>query len=297
MFTISEKNKNGIFIIKKSFTALFHYKLTGLIAFSIIAINLFIFSTFIDLEYRHYGIHLFDHTTFTELIDLKFWNHIGHFFIILFVLMLSTLITWTFRLILCYIAIQQFSHRQVSVKKIVSIPLENAKELLRASFISSMTFLLNIVDLFSFSTHLTKTTKLAIGEFEENFDEYNTPETLLLIPIMLKENLSLMEALQKAKNILKEKITKHDFSINFSFLYFRSVLICTTISCLVAILHFLLNFHIFGTLISCLITFIALESFITSVTLLFNSAVYNFCDKMPTGPFNENEIKKMFTTR
>lgn len=297
MFKLSEKNKNGLLIIKTSLIALWKFKIVGLVALTSVAFNLFIFSVFIDVEYQYYGVHILDYTTFKKLIGLNFWHHIGHFLVLFFILMLITIVTWYTQFILCYIAIQEYKKKPLSFKRTLLIPFKNVKELFRIAFIYSIQSIKRFLNLFSFPNHLNNTTHIATGKLEEVFDEYNKPEQLLFIPLITEQSLTFMDALTESENMLSNKFKTENLSINFSFLFFRHLAGALIFLILGGIFHFLLDIHIFNTIILCSIAIIALESFITNVTLLFNCAVYNYCKVLPTGPFSADTIQKIFTTK
>lgn len=290
----NQKNKNGIEILAVCIKDLLNHRYA--LAFTLLALscNLFIFSCFVDLEYHYYGIHIFDHTTFKEIFNFSFWDHLGHVLFGFFTLFIINSVTSFFQMSIAYTFIENLSHRQVHIKKLLLLSSNHFIVIIQLSLIKTLGALLIILNAFALTEHIRKLRQLISGNFEEKHDEYSHPESMIMIPIIAEKKTSILDALKESKVILTNTFGK-SFEPQFSFLGFKIFYTIITLVCIGGFLAFILKTHIFTTLIICSIILITFASIFENVKIFFESNVYNYCKNAPLRSFSKQEIIKLFT--
>ncbi len=290
----NQKNKNGIEILAVCIKDLLNHRYA--LAFTLLALscNLFIFSCFVDLEYHYYGIHIFDHTTFKEIFNFSFWDHLGHVLFGFFTLFIINSVTSFFQMSIAYTFIENLSHRPVHIKKLLLLSSNHFIVIIQLSLMKTLAALLIILNAFALTEHIRKLRQLISGNFEEKHDEYSNPESMIMIPIIAEKKTSILDALKESKVILTKTFGK-SFEPQFSFLGFKIFYTIMTLVCIGGFLAFILKTHIFTTLIICSIILITFASIFENVKIFFESNVYNYCKKAPLRSFSEQELVKLFT--
>ena len=296
MSTIYYKSKNGINLLKKSISVMLHMKIVAFFSFLILTCNLSILLIFLEIEYQQYGVHMFDHKTLKALISLSFWSHIGHTFLILATIGFASIITLFFRFCLSFIVTERLKEKNPSIIKILKIPFQNSKELLRMSFLRTIGFVLTLGNITYFSSHIIKIRHLAAETFQEEYDQYTSPEGMLLIPIIVEEDIHTVAALAQSAELLKQSFSQK-MTINFSFWGLKLIIGVSSFLLVGGTMHFMLGYHVFPTIITCITLIISLASLIESAKILFDGAVYNYCKKLPIGLFSKENIIPMFTDK
>lgn len=290
----NKKNRNGIEILAICIKDLLNHRYA--LAFTLFALgcNLVIFSFFVDLEYYYYGIHIFDHTTFKEIFNFSFWDHIGHVLLGFFTLFTMNSIISFFQMSIAYTFIENLSHRSVHIKKILLLFRTHFIVIMQLSLIKTLGALLIILNAFAVIEHIKKMRHFIAGNFEENHDEYSHPESMIMIPIIVEKKISIINALKESKEVLIKTFGR-SFKPQFSFLGFKILYTIMTLLFIGSFLKFILNLHIFTTLIICSIILITFASIFENVKIFFESNVYNYCKKSPLRSFSEQELVKLFT--
>jgi len=288
------KNRNGIEILTICIKDLFNHQ--HAFAFTLLAIscNIFIFSCFIDLEYHYYGIHIFDHTTFKEIFNFSFWDHIGHVLFGFFTLFIMNSIIAFFQMSIAYTFIENLSHRSVNIKNILLLFHTHFLVIIQLSLIKTLGALLIILNAFGLIEHIRRMRHFVSGNFQEKHDEYSHPESMMMIPIITEKKMRIVDALKESKKILIATFGE-SFEPQFSFLGFKILYTIINFVLVGSFLKFFLNLHIFTTLIICLIMLITFASIFENVRIFFESNVYNYCRNAPLRSFSKQEIIKLFT--
>lgn len=293
---IYHKSENGINLIKKSFSVMLGMKSVGIFALLILACNLTILWTFIEIEYQKFGVHLFDHKTFTTLMSLSFWTHMSHTLLILFTLCFANIITLFFRFFLSFLVTERLKGgKHPILLQILKVPFLKIRELLRIAVLRAIGFILTAGNLASFYSHIHKIRSLTAGDFKEEYDEYSKPEGMLLIPLIVEEDITTIQALAKSATLLESKFGK-TMQIDFSFFGLKVLIITGSLILVGGPMHFLFGFHIFPTMATSITVIVSLASLIETAKILFTGAVYNYCKNEDTGPFSPQEnLIPMFT--
>lgn len=290
---LSQKERNGIWMIKKCIPLMFSSFSFYSFAFIGILFNVILFIFVLYCEYLYYGIHIFDATTLSALLHTNFWDHFLHIFALCCALMLSSIVTTRYRFSLCFMATETFKGNSPTSLEAMLVFSPNPKEFLRFALILSLEELRSFISFFDPITQLETLEKELDGTEIKNA-KYSDKNTFLVIPVLVEESCHVSQAAELSRDLLEKNFSKN-FILNFSLKIFnlatRSIIIFLSF----LIIHFLLGLEVFPTLVWILFIALLLRSIIGNAQLLFKAAVFNYCKELPTGPFTKEKIKSMFT--
>jgi hypothetical protein len=293
MFSTTEKDKNGIMLVNHCFSFLKQHLFAFMMCFVIVAINLTIFIILLLIEYHQYGMHMFDLTTLYNIISISFWNHMGHFCILLSIIFLGSLITMALRLWLTHYLIELLQ-KKYSKWKFLSLPsLQIVKEILRLSAIHAIQVLKKLLNIFSFGDRIDELQHFILEKPKENTPNIFTTSTFIALPLIAEEELTVKQAFERSEQLLKKQFGD-EITSNYSLTSLKLKRLIFLFTVIGGTFHFILNFPVFPTLIICAVFITSLASFIENVTLVFKAALYNYLTDKPFQPFTEQEIKKIF---
>lgn len=293
MFSMSEKDKNGIILVQRCLRFLTQHIFAFIMCFAIVAINLIILGTFLFIEYYQYGFHIFDLKSLYNLIGISFWNHIGHILILLGIIFLSSLVTIILRIKLTHYLVE-ILQKKTTKWGFIHIPsLKVFKETLRFSALHSIQIFKKLLHSFDIYDRTTELQFFILDEPMDSVSTLFTTSTFIVLPLIAEEQLSLKEAFEKSEQLLKQQFGK-EISSNYSLTAIKIKNSVTIFFVVGGILHFLLNFDIFPTLIICTVITTSIASFFENVTLVLKAALYNCATDKPFEPFTKEEIKRIF---
>lgn len=293
MFSLSEKDNNGVILLKLCFDFLKQHYFAFALCFIIVAINLCVFGILLLVEYHHYGVHMFDMSTLYNLMNISFWNHIGHFCILLGILFLTSFVTMILRIRLSHYLSGLLEHKKASWQLLLIPSVSFLRETLRVAALHSLQVLKKMLNFFSFVDRANELQTFILGEPEESNPNVFTTTTFLALPLLAQKDMTLKESFDESERLLQKKFGEEIIS-NHSLIGLKVKIYLFLFIVLGGIIHFPLEFHIFPTLIICTVALSSLESFIENVTLVLKAALYNCVTERPFEPFTEEEIKKMF---
>lgn len=293
MFSLSQKNKNGIALIKRCFSLLLNFKFGLFLSILIIGVNLFIISIFLDFEYQKYGTHIYDIETLQHLMHIDFWNHMGHFLLILSFIFTLCFITLLLRIKLVKYYVQTLKKEKNNLWLFHMPSLNLFKESLRLSFINTIDALKSVTEFLHIESKLESLQHIVFGSEKPEVSPFQDHTSFLVLPLLIEKKISTKDAFKESKDLIKEKIGD-TASPNFSFSSFIGITLLAVITCLGGFLHFLVGLDVFPSLIICIIIIASLASFIENVTLMMKVALYHFFTKQPIEPFTEKELTNLF---
>ncbi|MCF7900456.1 hypothetical protein K9K77_03020 [Candidatus Babeliales bacterium] len=293
MISLSEKDKNGMTLLKMCFSFLNKNKHAFALCFLIVFINLTIFLVFLFSEYKQYSIHIFDFTTFYNLLQMNFWQHVKHFFSIVHIVFIASFITITLRIQLIHYMVQKLDKKQQKYPFFYIPSWRVIYEIVRIATLHTVQILKKILNFFSFVDRANEIQSLIIGNPQESNPNVFDNTTFLAFPLIIIKNISLKESFFESKNLLQKKFGEEILS-NYSLIKFKLKIYFSLFIIIGGIIHFILNFNIFPTMIICSTAILCFASFIENVTLVLKAALYNYLTGKHFEPFTQEEINKMF---
>ncbi len=238
---------------------------------------------------------MFDHNTISSILGLSFWGHLDHTLFLLGIIVSITTLSLFLKFGLFYVTLQQMDGKKVSFIEALWLPFEKKKEFFRLSVLRSFGFVRSLGDITSFGSHLKKLQKMTEGTFQEEYDEYESPEGMLLIPLIIEKDMHTVEALKTSVSTLEEKFGKK-VAATYSLFGLEVAAWIGTFLVIGGIMHFILGYHPFPTIITCSVIVVTLLSILTNTRIIFEAAVYNYCKGQPTGVFSQEYIESLFET-
>lgn len=293
MFCLSKKTHNALAIIKIAYKNIF----TSLpLLLFVLLMNVFNACTITGLlyyEYKQYGVHIFDLSTLEQLQELSFWEHSGNLLGLIVLLLLATFIYTFLQFSFIYFSIEKLQQKKGSFFTMIFLSIKRTEELFRYACINTASLLLSIISLLDITTHLTNLQSTFDNSFEPNYSKYNHPKAILLFPILVEEDITIPQALKESHQIL-EKTFEKDCKANTDFTFLKVMATLFTFIVIGGIMHFLLDFALFTSIVVCILTAAWIMGSINSALMYFYAAVYNFCKEREIGPFDENLLKNLF---
>lgn len=293
MITLSEKDKNGMTLLKMCFSFLNKNKHAFALCFLIVFINIAIFLVFLFSEYQYYNIHIFDFKTLYNLLQMNFWQHVTHFLYIINVVFIASFITIALRIELIHYMVKKLEKKQQKYPFLHLPSFRVIYEVLRIATLHTIQIIKKIINCFSFVDRANELQSLIIGNPQESNPNVFDNTTFLAFPLITEKNISLKESFLESKKLLQKEFGA-EISSNYSLIKFKLKIYFFLFVVIGGIMHFIINFHIFPTIIICATTILCFASFIENVTLVLKAALYNYLTGKHFEPFTREEINKMF---
>jgi hypothetical protein len=247
-------------------------------------------------EYQQYGIHIFDFSTLQTLIHFNFWNHISHI-VALFIITVATIfIKRALEFSLSFTLTEELRGSRISLLTSLITPFRSLKELFRITFIETFGSFSKITDILSIGYQAKKAKKLCEGTLEDEYDEYNAPSGMLLIPITVEEKLHITQGLKLSEQMMEKKFGKN-IQYNYMPLHIQSCAVFLIISVSFIIVHFTLHHDVFPTILIASIVSLIITNSINNSFMILNAATYNHLSGKPIRKFSYEDIASLFVNK
>jgi len=283
---LSVRTHNGILLLRRSLAYMWTSKRL-LIAVSIsIFLNFGIFFAFFYLEYRMYGVHVFDLSTFDLLGDATLSLHINNLIAIFILLLLSACITSFFQIAFVCDLLRKFENKPLSILKSLGTTILKIKRVIVFGLVLTMNFfeyLINTIDLRRHCIAL-RNWLLGLPQLERH---PNGAMYFLAPPLIVKNNYTVAEGYKESYRLMNEKFGKY-MRRNYSYNTIKIVVIA--ISLLFSTLIFLRFTNAIAMIVLSLLFIVPVFTVIDAAAMVFKVALYNYCTQGPLGPFTEADI-------
>lgn len=133
--------------------------------------------------------------------------------------------------------------------------------------------------------------------FERNetelYDNYKNPYSLLYLPLLTQHSLTITQAIDESRNLLKRKFGPHavpQFEYSNTILLLQLFLFFS----LATFFSLFLHWHLFTILSVCVFAASLVAAIVDSTMLLFAGAVYSYCINGPVTPFEQKDMSHAF---
>ena len=291
MFFLSQSEKNGFQLLKRTYSFFTHFPQGLLYGTLTVLINFSIFCCVLYGEYTYYGIHIFDATTLTTLLELNLWEHIWHIIIILMIMTLSAFITFYLRISLTYAIGEKLQGRAFTFFKSLIVPQKRMLIVFHAGIITVLNLFINFLHIIFIAEKLLNFLQILEGEKPKKVSRINQDRSLLLLPLIIEEKHSIAHSLSLSEHLV-EKNFGQKATLNISF-YFMLFIFFTPIIFMLGKAMFLHTLFLQASIISGILFFIFLTILNQALTF-FSVCTYFYCKQIATEPFTKEEISTYF---
>lgn len=291
MFLFTESEKNGFHLLKKTYSFFYSFPQGLIYPLLTIFLNFSVFALLLYGEYSYYGIHIFDPSTLTALLELNFWEHLSHIATILGFMTISSCITFFLRISLAHAITQKLKNQPHSFLKTITFPCKKLFLIFHAGILLVISFFLNFLAFIFITEKLQNLLRILEGEKPKKPSKLNQDQSLLVIPLLIDEDRSIPKTM-----VLSEQLLIHRFGskirLHLSF-YTLFLLFFTPITLLLARSLYLHTVFLQALIISAILFFIFLTIFEQALTF-FAICTYFYCKKQNPAPFTPEEIAVYF---